>query len=277
MLFRSQSCADLTGLNLVHLKTGQPSGEVITASDCAQVAKAALAVELRTPPAQCNFQTLLAKTPPPLCTAGNPTVLASDNFEGGKRNSLKWVLSNAGTGDFAPRNWGVVSKLPGGRAGQGMFSANADIGTCTAGGDATGLQRLESPEITIPVGTVAARLSFDHFVATESGWDGGNVKIGVNGGAWQLVQAADFVYNGYNAALNTAAAGNSNPLAGQPAFTGTDGGKVTGSWGRSIINLAPYAVAGNKIKLRFETGQDGCGGVTGWYLDDLSVYSCTTP
>ncbi|OYU74935.1 MAG: hypothetical protein CFE32_16150, partial [Alphaproteobacteria bacterium PA3] len=136
---------------------------------------------------------------------------------------------------------------------------------------------LESPEITIPVGTPVARMSFDHFVATESGFDGGNVKISVNGGAWQLVQAAHFVFYGYNATLATIGNGNTNPLAGQPAFTGTDGGSVTGSWGRSIVNLAPYAGAGDKIKLRFEAGKDGCGGITGWYMDDLSVYSCPTP
>jgi len=272
-----QSCADLTGVNLKDLKTGAPSGEVISASDCAEVAKATLAVEMRTPPAQCSFTTLLAKAPPALCTSGSPTVIASDNFEGGKRNSLKWLLSNAGTGDVALRNWGVVSKLPGGRAGLGIFSANADVGNCSPGGDASGVQRLDSPEITIPVGTAVARMAFDHYVATESGFDGGNVKISVNGGAWQLVKASDFIYNGYNATLATTVQGNTNPLAGQPAFTGTDAGSVTGSWGRSIVNLAPYAVAGDKIKLRFETGQDGCGGVTGWYLDDLSVYSCAAP
>ena len=136
------------------------------------------------------------------------------------------------------------------------------------------MQRLESPEITIPAGVTAPRLTFDHWVATEAGFDGGNVKISVNGGAWQLVKAADFIYNPYNTTLATAAAGNTNPLAGQPAFSGSDGGSVSGSWGRSIVNLAPYATAGDKVKLRFELGNDGCGGAFGWYLDDVMVYQC---
>jgi hypothetical protein len=111
-------------------------------------------------------------------------------------------------------------------------------------------------------------------VATEAGWDGGNLKISVNDGPWVLVKAADFVYNPYNTTLFTKAQGNSNPIAGQAAFSGTDGGVVVGSWGRSIVNLAPYAKPKDKIRLRFDLGNDGCGGRFGWYLDDLMVYKC---
>jgi hypothetical protein len=272
-----QSCLDLTGVNLNHLKTGAPSGELINATDCAQLDKVALAVELRTPPAKCNFQPLLAKAPPAQCDVGAPTTIASDSFDGGKRVGIKWLVTNLGTGDFGSRNWGVVNNLPGARAGYAILAGDPDLGTCGVGGDATSLQRLESPEITIPVGTAVARMSFDHYVATENGFDGGNLKISVNGGAWQLVNKADFVYNGYNTTLVTAAGGNTNPLAGQAAFSGTDDGAVTGSWGRSIVNLTPYAAAGNKVKLRFELGADGCGGIKGWYVDDVSVYRCSAP
>ncbi len=96
----------------------------------------------------------------------------------------------------------------------------------------------------------------------------------MNGGPWQLVQAADFVYNPYNLTLFTAGQGNTNPIAGQPAFSGADGGAVDGSWGRSIVNLAAYAGPKDKVRLRFDLGTDGCGGTFGWYLDDLMVYRC---
>jgi Zn-dependent metalloprotease len=273
-----QSCRDLSGQNLNSLTTGAPSGEVISAADCAEVAKAALAVELRTPPAQCNFVPMLAKSPPALCPSGTPTALASDSFDGGKRASIKWLLGTAGTTpDFTARNWGVVNQLPSGRAGYAIYASDPNIGTCAPGGDQTGVQRLESPTITIPANATTLRMTFDHWVGTEAGWDGGNLKISVNGGAWQLVQAAHFVYNPYNMTLNTAGQGNTNPMAGQPAFSGSDGGSVSGSWGRSIINLAPYAAPGSTVKLRFEMGSDGCGGTFGWYLDDVMVYSCPTP
>lgn len=271
-----QSCIDLTGVNLAHLRTGAPSGELISATDCAQITKVALAVELRTPPAQCNFQPMLAKTPPPLCAAGNPTSLAADSFDGGKRAGLRWLVSNVGSSaDFTPRNWGVVNNLPGGRPGYGIFAVDFAGGTCAPGGDQTGVMRLDSPEITIPATATTLRFTFDHWMASEADFDGGNLKISVNAGAWQLVRAADFVYNPYNATLSTAAQGNSNPMAGQPAFSGSDGGSVNGSWGRSIVNLAPYATVNDKIRLRFEMGTDGCGGTFGWYLDDVMVYRCT--
>ena len=65
-----QSCSDLIGVNLADLSTGGLSGQVLSASDCDAVSNAADAVELRTPPTQCNFQPLLAQDPPPLCEAG---------------------------------------------------------------------------------------------------------------------------------------------------------------------------------------------------------------
>lgn len=273
-----QSCTDLTGVNLNSLSTGLPSGEVITAGDCQQVAKMALAVELRTPPSQCNFQPLLAQSPPPLCTSGAVTALAADGFDGGKRGGLRWTVSQAGVApEFKARNWGVVNGLPGGRAGYAMFSADPDLGTCAPGGDQSGSTSLTSPEITVPAGVTAPRLSFDHWVATEAGFDGGNLKISVNGGAWQVVPAASFVYNAYNTTLTSAAGGNTNPLAGQPAFSGGDGGSVSGSWGRSIVDLSGFATANDKVKLRFELGRDGCGGSFGWYVDDVKVYHCTAP
>ncbi len=119
----------------------------------------------------------------------------------------------------------------------------------------------------------APRLTFVHWVATEAGFDGGNVKISVNGGPWTIIPTANFIYNGYNGTL-AAAPGNTDPLAGQPAFTGTDGGAVDGTWGRSIVDLTGLANAKDKIQLRFDLGQDGCTGFFGWYVDDLLVYKC---
>ena len=275
-----QSCQDLVGVSLNALTTAAASagvsGEVITAADCAQVAKMTAAVELRTPN-HCSYTTVLQQNPPALCAAGNATAIASDSFDGGKKGGLKWAVTHVGSQpEFTARDWGVVNNLPSGRAGYAIAAADPNIGTCQVGGDESGLMRLESPEITIPADATAPRLTFDHWVATETGYDGGNLKISVNGGAWTLVKAVDFIFNPYNRTLASAAT-NTSPLAGQPAFSGTDAGSVTaaGSWGRSIVNLAPYATANDKVKLRFEMGSDGCGGQVGWYLDDVMVYRCT--
>ncbi len=268
-----QSCRDLTGAALNDLSTGQVSGQVISASDCAQVSKAVAAIELRTPPSQCGYPTLLAQTPPALCPSGTPSSLLADNFDGGRSRTTRWTVSHSGAASATARDWGAVTGLPGGRAGYAMFAA--DPNSACSGPDQSSAMRLDSQEITIPAGTSTLRMAFDHWVGTESGYDGGNVKISVNGGAWQVVKAADFVYNPYNTTLITTAGGNTNPIAGQAAFSGSDSGGFGGTWGRSIINLAPYAVAGDRIKLRFEMGADSCSGAYGWYVDDVNVYRCT--
>lgn len=272
-----QSCSDLVGTNLASLTDGTPSGAVVSAGDCAQVASAIAAVEMRTPPTQCGFEPLLAQNPPPLCD--NPTkkakILLRDSFDNGNSSMHRWMRSNSGTTpDFTDREWSVVSDLPGGRPGKAFFGPDPIIGSCAPGGDETAVLHLDSPEISVPASADSLRMAFDHWIATEAGWDGGNLKISVNGGPWQLVAPGDFIYNPYNALLFTAAQGNTNPIAGEPAFTGADEGSVSGSWGRSIIDLAPYAQPKDKIVLRFDMGNDGCNGVFGWYVDDLSVYQC---
>jgi len=273
-----QSCADLVGANLKSLTTGAPSGEVITNSDCAQVAKALVAVEMRKPPTQCNFQPLLAKNPPALCASPQQAqAIFRTGFEGNAPAAPKdsWTVSHSGTTrDFTPRDWSIVGNLPGNHAGRAYFGPDPDIGTCEPGGDESAVLHLTSPQILLDTTVTSPRLAFTHYVATEAGWDGGNLKISVNGGPWKIVKASDYLYNPYNATLFTAAEGNTDPLAGQAAFTGADGGQVTGSWGQSIINLAPYAKKNDNVRLRWDIGNDGCGGNTGWYVDDIELYQC---
>jgi Zn-dependent metalloprotease len=270
------SCSDLVGANLASLTTGAPSGEVITAGDCAQVSEAIAAVELRTPPSFCNFQPLLAQNPPPLCGPGETAKKRFvDGFDHGDSSTDRWSVSHQGvTATFTARDWVVVSDLPGDRPGKAFFATDPDIGTCAPGGDESGVMHLVSPPITIPPSVGPAKLTFDHWVATELNFDGGNLKVSVDDGPWVLVKPEHFVYNPYNATLATTAQGNTNPLQGQRAFSGTDGGKVEGTWGRSIVDLGTYAPAGSKIRLRFDFGTDGCGGRFGWYVDDLAVYTC---
>ena len=102
------------------------------------------------------------------------------------------------------------------------------------------------------------------------------MKISINGGAFVIVPGLGVHLQPYNSTLTPAAAGNTNPLAGQPAFTGTDGGEVAGTWGESQIDLTRLGVkAGDTIQLRFDFGQDGCTGIDGWYVDNVTVTMCT--
>ena len=58
-------------------------------------------------------------------------------------------------------------------------------------------------------------LTFHHYVATEAGFDGGNVKISIGGGAFTTVpKASAYTFNAPTT-LATVAAGNTSPLANQ--------------------------------------------------------------
>lgn len=269
------SCDDLVGQNLPSLTTGAPSGQVITAANCDQVTAAIAAVELRTPPTFCNFLPLLAQNPPNRCPAGQARVnLFRDTFEPPTgRHRRAWATSEEAVtpADFTPRSWERVTDLPDGRPGYALFAPNPDIGTCAAGGDESGVLRAMSPSFPLS-GAAPFLLTFDHWVATEAGLDGGILEVSVNGGVWTQVPVGAFTYNTYNLGLQ--AAGNTNPLAGLPAFTGTDGGSVGGTWGRSHVNLTGIATSGDSIRLRLSLGSDGCTGRVGWYVDDVTVYRC---
>jgi Zn-dependent metalloprotease len=273
------SCNDLIGATLAGLSTDGPasSSEVITLADCVEVSDMIAAVELRTDPTQCNFQPILNGNTPKLCTQKNPSTHWTEDFEDGLAG---WTLTNQGVYSGWPgTNWAANSSAPGGHAGTVAFGEDIDGGDCGAGaGDISGVMRLESPSIMIPASaTLSPRLTFEHYVATEAGWDGGNIKLSINGGAYAVIPASAFQFNPYNATLQTVAAGNTNPLAGEPGFTGTDGGEVHGSWGVSQINLSAIGVApGDSIKVRFDFGMDGCTGIDGWYVDNIKLQSCNT-
>ena len=72
----------------------------------------------------------------------------------------------------------------------------------------------------MPANVTAAKLSFEHYVATEGGFDGGNVKVSINGGAFTQIPLSAFVFNPYNTTL----AADQPARAVRSAFTGTDGG-----------------------------------------------------
>lgn len=283
-----QSCSDLVGSNLASLIDGSPSGEIITAADCSQVSSAIAAVELRTPPAQCGFEPLLAQNPPKLCESPHRWTIPFywDSFE---PRSWPWSLfyrawdtshEAVTPADFTERDWTIVSDLPDDRHGHAFFGIDPTYGTCAPGGDESAVLHMDSPTIKIPRWTRNLRLTFNHYVATESGWDGGNVKISVNGGPWTVIAPEDFIYNEYNPHfvgwnyIIPAEFGNTNPLAGEFAWSGGDEGSVDGTWGRSIINLENYAERKDKIRLRFDMGTDGCGGTFGWYVDNVTLYQC---
>lgn len=273
-----QSCDDLIGAPLADPSGGAPSGETIDAADCAAVAAAIAAVEMRADPAGCSFAPLLDPDSPPICAGADATTVFFEDFESDPGAS--WQVSGEGVyAEYVPRDWAWRASLPGSRAGRAMFADDApDIGDCRAGSDdQSRIVWLTSPAISLPAGIGVARLSFTHYVATEALFDGGRVEISVNGGPFSPLVDADFGFNAYNANLRPPYWPNPNPLANQRAFSGTDEGSLGGSWGESQVDLGWYARGGDVLRLRFAFGADGCGGSDGWYVDDVRVFGCQEP
>lgn len=264
------SCADLIGQPLKDFRDGTVSADTITADTCQQVANMALAVELRTPPTQCNYQPMLDPNTPALCN--NAQYFFMEDWETGMDG---WDLGTeaAPSGDsWPPFNWEVRTDLPDGRSGNAAFAIDDSGGTCGPGGDISGHFWMDSPEFTMQNG---GELRFEHWVSTELEFDGGNLKASINGGAYALVPASAMTFNPYSGALSSTADGNTNPLAGEDAWTGTDGGTADGSWGTTIVDLSALAAPGDAIRLRWDFGVDGCNGVTGWYIDTVEAHTCT--
>jgi len=269
------ACTDLAGSVLAD-PWGGPA-QLFEASACSAVDAAIAATGLTAEP-PCAFAPLLAKDAPPLCAAAHPYAAASFDFESGSEgwSALRRAVAEPST--FDARDWELRSDLPGGRAGTAFYAPDPKAGICvtgTQGDDESGVLVLESPALLLPPGG-GGRLAFDHYVSTEADWDGGNLKLSVDGGAWSLVPSAAFVFNAYTGPLLGFEEFNSDPLAGEPAFHGSDEGSNAGSWGRSIVDLTALVPAGRPFRLRFELGSDVCFGTDlGWLVDDVEVAACT--
>ncbi|WP_157537653.1 M4 family metallopeptidase [Nocardioides sp. Root190] len=290
------SCAVLTGntglkkLTLGVSATGGAEAEApalppITASDCEAVTKVIAATELRVEPVQCNFRPMFR---PGTIGCGDGTVTKkvwSQDFESGL--PATWTKDvEADNAYFEPT---VTTSLPlvtkGGTQHKGGSSVlyfddkgeAGNFGSCN--GDAEDYSSrvgVATPSVTVPVGALP-RFSFDHYMASEVSFDGGNVKVSVNGGAYELVPDGAWLYNAPGGQLESLSGGNTNPMAGETAFTGTDGGEPTGAWGSSVIDLGEIADAGDKVRFRFDFGMDGCNGIDGWYIDNVAVSICEKP
>jgi hypothetical protein len=243
------------------------------------------AVEMSAAP-PCNFLPILSPNTPELCP-GAIDIFVEDwetGDDGWTRTSVgvfpDWEDQTRDIRDFA-----LTSNLPKDRAGSAAYAQNPPIGergggSCAPGtqpeGDYSGEFSIDSSEITIPADAENLRLRFDHYVASEATFDGGQVEVSVNGGAFQLVPQANYEFNQPNSQFAAAppTGNNTNPNAGEFAWNGTDTGTQDGSWGTTIVDLSTLAGPGDKVKLRFKFSQDGCNGVDGWYVDNIHLYFC---
>ncbi len=286
------SCNDLIGQPLNAISTSSPanvtSPDVISATTCQQVDKAILAVELNLP-APCPISIMLDPDTPDSCPGA--TSIFSEDWEDGNFNG--WTKNSAGTfpewedASRSTRDFTVSSTPPAGHPGKTALGKAPKVGEFGGGGctpgvdDYSGQFSIDSPSITMPAAAAGdVKMSFEHYVDTETGVDGGQVEISINNGTFQLVPAGNYVFNGPKTSYNLPppADNNTNPNPGEAAWTGANIGTPPsgppGSWGTTIIDLSSLTNPGDTVKVRFNFSQDGCNGYDGWYVDNINVYTC---
>lgn len=160
----------------------------------------------------------------------------------------------------------------------GPFSHQASIGWVADGGEAncTGPynSRLNSPAYTVPQ-TEEVTLTFTHRYSFEGDyWDGGQVRISVNGGAFTPVNPDNFTANGYATGLIQ----GSGAINGQRAFNGDSPGYAAGTFITSSVILGAFK-QGDTITVQFLGAWDECttGSVPGWVIQSAKLAYGTAP
>jgi Zn-dependent metalloprotease len=225
----------------------------------------------------CLPSPTLAQNAPDNCAAATVNsfgIILAQTWEDSLQNwSVVEIPGVDSTWDAKP--WSITGTLPDGRPGLGIFAPNPRLGNCSEDLE-KGLVNLTSPPIQLPLEETEFILSFDHYYATQRGFDGGILYLSRNGGNFIVVPENAFLFNGYDGQL-LGVGNNDNPLAGLRAFHGGDQNSTSGSWGTSIVDLnAVGARPGDDLRLRWVMSHDGCDGRLGWYLDDIKVGYCGT-
>jgi bacillolysin len=233
----------------------------ITGNDCEQVRKAVTATEM-------NFTEATDGAYPsaPLCPTGMvlQSTLFSDAFE--SPTLSQWSSTALGAGS--------VFSTSAGTSQSGVRSMHVDD---PSSGGASRANTLAGT--SIPAG-VSTFLRFDHWYQfdhtdrnpqSDQFWDGGLVGLSTTGanGTYNDIGGlgAAAAVNGYDHVLE---AGGANPYNGRAAFAG-----VIPTFQRSRFDLS--ALAGQSVNVGFFFGADSSVGAEGWFIDDVTIYTCAAP
>jgi hypothetical protein len=137
---------------------------------------------------------------------------------------------------------------------------------------------LITPDIVLPAAGTGATISIRHAWNFETNYDGGVLELSTNNGTTfndvtSVAVGGTFTNSGYNSTIN---ANFSSPIAGRPAWSGTQSGYIT-----TVLQL-PTSLNGQTIRLRFRAGWDSEVALTNpnWRVDGISVASgraCINP
>jgi len=188
------------------------------------------------------------------------TTLLSENFEAGALptgwSHAAWDYTNAPPDTVD--EWAVGT--PSGTGAPVPHSGSYCAAVAMTGDYSTDEgAHLESPQITIPSGATGANLSFWLFSDMENTYDGLNLKMSVNGGAYQNVTTS-VAYD--DTALDTT---YSNPIGGEAAWCGV------ASWRNPVFDILSVASPGDTVQFRWHFGSDSSITYWGPAIDDVVV------
>ena len=228
------------------------------AADQQEVRDALDAVEMNQRP--CNDSAQV-----PLCFFGSPDFLFFDDLE-----------------DIAIGNWGTAPIIGSTQWFWGDFYAHS--GTHHLWGD--NQSTLADYYVTMTFDVALPPNAYMHFmhdwafeddfsdpfsgVIDESdtlAWDGGVLEYSTNGGSSWNDAGSLFTNNGYNGPILNISGFTNNPLQGREAFTHEGHG-----YNASQLDLS--SLAGQNVRFRFRIGTDSSLGAPGWFIDDVSIYTC---
>jgi hypothetical protein len=124
---------------------------------------------------------------------------------------------------------------------------------------------LTSPEFDL---APDSRLRFMHWMDAQAhatlpnqAWDGGNVQMSINGGAWFLIEPE----GAYPHFIHSSAI---SPFSmGTPVYSGSF------DWTEAVFDLQAYS---GTVRIRFVFGSDNAVCGEGWYIDDIHL-ECDLP
>jgi hypothetical protein len=112
-------------------------------------------------------------------------------------------------------------------------------------------------------------MRFSHSYGFEdndsAAFDGGVLEYSTSGPGGPWIDAGSLFdsASGYNGEI----APGDNPLAGRSAFV-----RESNGYGASRLDLS--SLAGEEARFRFRIGSDGLLDDYGWFIDDISIYTC---
>jgi Zn-dependent metalloprotease len=234
-----QACLNLVG-----------GAEGITNADCQEVQDATDAVEMNLEP--------LAGYNPEAAICGSDELkidLFLDDLESGAGN---WTFGFVG----GTSRWALAS----GYATSGTQMLWGDDSNVASDSFAAMILNVALPAGPQPY------LRFTHaFGFEDPDYDGGWLEYSTNsGGSWTDAGALFDDGLNYNGTINTVIGNGDNLHTGRSAFVGDSHGYVSSRYDLSSL-------AGGNVRVRFRMSTDSVFSDLGWLVDDVRIYTCTTP